>query len=385
MASLYPYLSKKSEVTESSFSGYLSTSDLEKAVGGTWSFDESGSYNYTVSNGNVTYHYYKGSPKVYPVDTAIGKDPFSYLIHQEEAVLGYFPSSPASFVSGVVRGYHLKFVNGNDEIELDLVNMSSSLASQLYSSAKSSSYYVSTSKGDLYYGFYSGSGYCAVVGAVSTYMFNIYFKPAQSKTAMTQVLEDVATNLGLSPSSSVSTKEPTVSVAPKEIKLPFNLSLTSSEVSSVLGNKWTFDPTCTLNASISNGDVQYLFYNGKYYNVSVDKFSAADPMYYLSGNMKDAMNVSIQDQYLYGNSSYVQIVTFEYNGTQFQAYVLNVSTSILNMLPSSGVHVSKYDTILSFKYDGLLLNLYVGMSTSSSQQSQLMNLLEKSLIIINNN
>lgn len=147
LASLYPYLQKKSQVTESSFSGFLSTSDLDKAVGGTRSFDESDSYNYTISDGNVTYHYYNGSSKVYTIDTAIGKDPFTYLIHQEEAVLGYFLSSPSSFVSGVMKGYHLKFTDGSDEIELDLVNLSSSLAGQLYASAKSSSHMCRPLKG----------------------------------------------------------------------------------------------------------------------------------------------------------------------------------------------------------------------------------------------
>ncbi len=122
-----------------------------------------------------------------------------------------------------------------------------------------------------------------------------------------------------------------------------------------------------------------MFYNGKFYNVSIVKFSSDDPMYYLSGNIKDSLNVSIDDVYYYGNTSYMQIVTFEYNNTQFQAYVLNVSSSIMNLLPSSGVHASKYDTIISFKYQGLLMNVYVGTETNSTQQSQIMNILKDAL------
>lgn len=122
-----------------------------------------------------------------------------------------------------------------------------------------------------------------------------------------------------------------------------------------------------------------MFYNGKFYNVSIVKFSSDDPMYYLSGNIKDSLNVSIDDVYYYGNTSYMQIVTFEYNNTQFQAYVLNVSSSIMNLLPSLGVHASKYDTIISFKYQGLLMNVYVGTETNSTQQSQIMNILKDAL------
>ncbi len=377
--------SHPTHTTETSFSGYLTATQVDDAVGGTWSLDTSGSYNYTVSAGTVTV--YNSSGKfTESVGNALGSYPFSYLIPQGRDVLKYSMSA-TSFMAGVVNGYHLKFVNGKDKIELDLVNLTSSLSKELEASAEENGViHVDTSKGELYYGFVIKS-YHVIVGLVSTYMVNIYSNPGVSQTDLEKLLMDVAGNLGASVTSganfTTTVKTTTVKTSSvKSIPLPFNLNLSGTGIAKVLGGEWTLDGACSLNASVHQGNVTYVFFNGTSLSSTVSDFSQESPMNYLKGNVKDAMHVTISNQYYYGNVTYMQIVTYESNGTQFQVYVMNISPSLASMLPSEGVHASKYDTIIAFKYDGFLVNLYVGEMTTQQEQSEIIALLKSSLEVV---